>query len=258
MPGNALVVFLQATSVVVAAAMAAKLLKTHLYRRYRVLFWYFAFRAVNGVWPLFLHVKSDLYFYFWVFTLPINLLFYIWVVLELCGLVLERHRGLYTLGRWAMYFGMAVSITLSVLSLLPRITPATPQRSRIMFYFMATDRGVTFCMALFLILMLFLLSRYPVTLNRNVVLHATIYSVFFLSNTLDVILQSVFGVHLYMAIDTGLMGISCACLLTWLLFLNPRGEETRVQIPHFLPEHEERLLYQLDALNATMLKISRE
>jgi hypothetical protein len=265
MPGHVLVLFLQVTSLLASGLTAIKLFRTGLHRRYRVFFWYFIFRVANGVWPLFVGIKSSVYFYFWFFSEPLNLIFYVWVVLELCRLVLERHRGLYTLGRWAMYFGMAISVGLSILSLMAKIRRAPPQRSEIkklsvsiINYLYATDRGVTFCLAIFLLLMVFLLSRYPVPLSKNVVLHATLYTVFFLSNTLSVILSSVFGLELFSAIDTGLMGVSCACALAWLFFLNPKGEEVRMTIPHFGPEHEERLLLQLDSLNTTLLKVGRK
>ncbi len=211
---------------------AAKLLFTGLHRRYRVFFWYFCFRVVNGLWPFFFDIKSNIYFKLWALTEPVSLLFYLLVVLELCKLVLERHRGLYTLGRWAIGLGMAASVTLSFLSLLPKITPATPQRSRVMGYLLASDRGVTFCLAIFLLLMLFLLSRYPVPLSRNVILHAAIYTIFFLSNTLNLIFSSVFGLRLYRAVDIGLMGVSTACALAWAFLLTPKGEEVRMTIPH--------------------------
>ena len=40
------------------------------------------------------------------------MLFYILVVMELYGLVFERYKGLYTLGRWAMYGAIVISATI--------------------------------------------------------------------------------------------------------------------------------------------------
>jgi hypothetical protein len=91
-----------------------------------------------------------------------------------------------------------------------------------------------------------------------VVLHTTLYTIFFLSNTLGMILSSVFGQHLFTTIDAGLMGVSALSILAWLIFLNPNGEDVRVNIPHFAPEHEKRILYHLDALNSTLLKVSHK
>lgn len=256
MSGGTLVFTLQVLSLCGALLLAAKLYRTGLYNRYRIFFCYFIFRVLNGIWPLCLSVHSEAYLRLWVVSEPLIWMFYVGVVLELYRLVLERHKGLYTLGRWALYFGMAFSVGLSVWSLFLRIKPA--QRSRILPYIVPADRGVTLCLAIFLLLMLFLLSRYPVPLSRNVILHATLYTVFFLSNTLGVILFSVFGIGLYNSISTGLMVVSCACVYSWLFFLSPQGEEVRMNILHFGPEHEERLLYQLDSLNTTLLRAARK
>lgn len=261
MPGAALVLVFQWVSLLGSLLVAGKLFHTGLYRRYRVFFAYFIFRAAMAALPLVVSVGSPRYFFVWIFTAPINLMFYVWVVLELCALVLARHQGLYTLGKWAMYAGMAISVTLSILSLLASFKSAPAQRSlslskSIMQYFVAADRGVTFCLAIFLILMLLLLSRYPVPLSRNVVLHAAIYTVFFFGHSLSDILADVFGVHLFTVIDTCLTGVSALCILAWLLFLNVKGEEVRVNVPRLTPENEKRILYHLDSLNSTLLKVA--
>jgi hypothetical protein len=256
MSGGLFFLILQVVTLLASALTVWKLWKTGLFRRYRLFFWYFVFRVFNGVWPLLLNVKSAAYLTFYVASIPLNWFFYVGVILELCRLVLERHKGLYTLGRWALSIGLVISVGISVLSLLPHIKPS--QRSKVLAYIMPTDRGLTLCLAIFLLLMLFLVSRYPVPLSLNVVVHTSLYTVFFLSNTLKVILYSVFGVKLYTAIDTALGLVSTACIFCWLYFLSPKGEESRVTMPRFGPEHEQRLLFQLDALNATLLKVSQK
>jgi hypothetical protein len=111
---------------------------------------------------------------------------------------------------------------------------------------------------IFLLLMLLLLSRYPVALSRNVVLHASLYTAFFLSNTLNLMLAAIYGRSAFFAVDTASMGVSTLCVLAWFFFLTPKGEEVRVNIPHFTPENEQRILYHLDALNATLLKVAHK
>jgi hypothetical protein len=180
------------------------------------------------------------------------------MVFELYGLILERHKGIYSLGRWAMYAGLLVSVTISALALLPRITPQMPQRSKFMGYALAGERGVDFSLAIFLLLMMFLLSWYAVPLARNVVVHATIYTVFFLSSEMGLILKTVLGKRNLDALNTGLMAMSSACTLAWFFLLSRNGEEVRVRQPWIGPEQEERILYQLDALNATLLKAGRK
>jgi hypothetical protein len=257
MPSATLVLFFEVVSLLGSGLTALKLFRSGLHRRYRVFFAYFVFRVPYLACILCLDVKSNAYLYFWVVTEPLIWIFYILVVLELYGLVLEKHKGLYTLGRWAMYLAMAVSLTLSVLSLLPRITAAIPQRSKVLGYFFAAERGIDFSLAIFILLILLFLSLYPVPLSRNVKVYAVLYAVYFLSSTLASLLQSLFGLRLMNEAALLLMGTSAGCVVAWLFLLSSQGEEVRSSIPRFGPEHEERILAQLDALNRTLLRISR-
>src|SRR5262249_47388431 len=162
--------------------------------------------------------SSNAYFYCWVLTEPLVWIFHVLVVRELIGLVLQRHHGLYTLGRWAMYFGIVVSVSLSLISLMLKFKPGAAQKSQVIAYFYGTDRGVNLCLALFLILMVVLISRYPISLGRNIILHAVLFTTFFLGSSLTALLRSVLGIHLFTDIDTGLMALTAACTFGWFLF----------------------------------------
>jgi hypothetical protein len=192
-----------------------------------------------------------------VLTSPIVWSFYVLVVWELYGLILKRHPGIATLGRWAMYVSIAISVTISILSLLPRFAAAS-QKSKVIGYFYGAERGVTLSLALLLLLMLLFLSLYPVPLGRNVLIHATLYSLFFLGNSMTGLLRSMFGKSLYTAIDTGLMVLVAACIFGWFFLLTPKGEHVQFQVPKYDSEQELRLLRRLDALNETMLKVGQK
>jgi hypothetical protein len=265
MSGHSLVLFFQALAIVGAALTVYKLLKTNLKDRYRAFFWYFVFRIVNGLLGLILPVKSAAYFYCWIISTPIIWVFYVLVVRELYGLVLERHKGMYTLGRWLMYFSVVLSAGLSLSSFLLRLPKAPVQRSQwlvlkgsVLGYIVAINRGITFSLAILLVLMVFLLSLYAVTLSRNVKIHTALFACLFLSNSIGAVLHSVFGLRLYDAVDTGLMGISSLCTLAWFFLLTPKGEEVRRELPTLGPNDEGRILYQLDALNSTLMKVAKK
>ena len=258
MPSHALVLFFEWVSLLAAGLTALKLFRSELYRRYRFFFVYLVSLVPYDICLLVLDVHSGLYQEFWTVTTPLFWILYVLVVFELCGLILEKHKGIYTLGRWAMYLGIAVAVILSLLSLLPHITPATLQRSRIMGYILATERGVDFSLAIFILLILLFLSRYPVLLSRNVVVHSVVFSLFFLSNTLGLLLYSVFGLHINGEINLFLMGICSACMVGWLVLLNTKGEEVRLSTLQFGRGDEERILLELDSLNETLLRASHK
>jgi len=236
--------------------MVLKLYRTGLYRRYPVFFAFFIFRIPNSIWPLILPRDSHSYFYLWICTDPILLLFYVLVVVELYKSVLERYRGLYSLGRWVMYASVAISVTISALSLMPTIKPEAPQPSKIMIYVLATERGVDTALALFIILMLCFLSFFPLKLGRNVRVHALVFSVFYLSITFVLLMRLNFGLKFEDWLNTVLLVVVASSIIAWLTLLRSTGEDSK-QAPAALgPEYESRLLAHLDSINSALLKAS--
>jgi hypothetical protein len=236
--------------------MVLKLQRTGLYRHYPIFFAFFIFRIPNSIWPLFLAVTSPLYQQVWVLTDPIGLGFYVLMVVELYKLVLEKYKGLYSLGRWALYVSLAISVGISAISLLPQIKPSMPQRSKIMIYVLATERGIDTGLAILIVLILCFLSFFPVKLSRNVRMHALVFSIFFLSNTFVLLMRSLFGMRLGNEMNTILMGITAASVVAWLTLLRTAGEDARLAPVPFGEQHESRLLAHLDTLNAALLRAS--
>jgi hypothetical protein len=254
MAGAALESCLKAVSLLGCVLMALKLYGSGLNHRFPIFFAFFLFRIPNSIWPLFLDTSSSVYQKVWVLTEPLEFGFYVLMVVELYKLVLEKYKGLYTLGRWALYVSLVISVSISAITLLPRITPTMPQRSRIMFYVIATERGIQTGLALFIILILCFLSLFPVRLSRNVRVHALVFSCFFLSSTFVLLMRSLFGMHLLNVVNIGLMGVTAASLAAWLVLLRVE-EEDPVRAP-IEPEHESRLLAHLDSLNTALLRTS--
>jgi hypothetical protein len=256
MTGAALFSVLKAVSLLGSIAMVLHLFRTGLYSRYPIFFAFFIFRVPNTIWPFFLEVSAPRYQQVWILTEPIEFGFYVLMVVELYKLVLQKYKGLYTLGRWALSFSLAISVAFSAISLLPRINPSMPQRSKVMFYVLATERGIQTGLAIFIILILCFLSFFPVRLSRNVRIHALIFSIFFLSNTFVVLMRSLFGLHMAGEVNTILLGINVVSIVVWLGFLRVAGEDSTAAPVPFGPEHESRLLVHLDSLNAALLRPS--
>jgi hypothetical protein len=268
MPIAALVSFFQIVTLVGSALTVIKLFTTGLYRRYRIFFSYFVIRVPYAASVLFFSQKkgpsnhaglsSDAFFLFFIYTEPILMLFYILVVIELYGLVLERYKGLYTLGRWAMYASILIAVVVSLLTMLPKIAASTPEPSKRLFYEMGAERGIDLALVIFILLIVLFLSHYPVPLSRNVVVHTGIYAVFFLSDTLVLLLRTVFGWTASDGINLCITMLASACSIAWWLLLSAKGEAIQINAPQLRPDDEERILQQLDSLNATLLKVSKK
>lgn len=258
--GAAIIRFLEFLIFGACLLTSAKLVYNGLYRRYRALFAYLVFRIFYTGALLFVFKSTRSASYLWFFTLtePAIWLFYVLVVIELYSLVLERHRGLYTLGRWVLYGGLSISLLLSGLALVPELSGGAPQASRLLPIYFAIERGVDFSLLIFLLLILLWLTQYPVPLSRNVLVHSLAYTILFLSNTAGLLVRVILGYNLSGPVTTFFLGVGVVCTTIWLIFLTPKGEEVRVNLPSFGPEHEQRILNQLEALNKTLLKVSRE
>jgi hypothetical protein len=124
-------------------------------------------------------------------------------------------------------------------------------------YEIAAERGVFLALVIFILLIVWFLTRYPVPLSRNVVVHTVIYSVFFLCEALGLLWRTLLGFNVTATYSVVSTAISSACAVAWCILLSARGEEVRVQTP-VRPLSEERILQQLDDLNRTLLKISRK
>jgi hypothetical protein len=246
---STLVSVLQAATSLAAGLTAFRLWHTRLHRRYPILFSYMIFMTIFEFIPQVLNTRHLTYYWIWVCLEPILWALDILVVRELCRVVLEKYPGLVTIGRWGMYGGVAVAAFLSFLSLLPHIHSAMPARSRVLAYWIATGRGITFGLAIFLLLMLFALSRYPVHLSRNVILNALLFTLVFLADSLDAILRTVFDVRMSPWLIAAVSAAEVSCLLLWFFRLSPEGEHTQFSWIRFGPEYEKRVLERLDTLN---------
>jgi len=257
MTSVALSSFLQSLLLLGSALTALKLYTTGLYKKYPVFFFYFVFRIPNNLSPLVLDFRSNTYFFVYLATLPIMLLFYVLMVRELYRLVLEDYRGLQTAGRWAMYISLVCAVAISIATVIPKIRPSMPQRSKVMGYVMVSERGTQTALALFILVLLFLLSRYPIRLSRNVRVHAVIYSVFFLSGTITILARTVLGLKSMDTWNLVSSAINLACVSAWLILLSPVGEKVGERKIGAKGENERRLLLQLEGINAALLRISR-
>jgi hypothetical protein len=261
MPGVTLASLLNYVLVAGIALTAIKLFVTGLYKRYPFFFLYFVFRVPSSIYLLNADVHAKSYAIAWLYGEGITIIFYILLVVELYRLVLERYRGLQTLGRWAMYVSVIVSAVASVLlSMLPRIRDSLYHGKTLSYFSLMifAERGIDTALAIFIFLILLFLSRYPVRLSQNAQVHAIVYTIFFLGSTLNLLLRTIWGLRVADAVNTALAVISVCSVFAWLALLSPSGEEVRATQPRMAPEKEKRLLGQLELLNATMLRVSRQ
>jgi hypothetical protein len=236
----------------------ARLTRSGLVRRYRYFSAYLIYCTIPYGTSLLLDVRSAWYFKIWVFTQPLLWIFNFVVVLELYSLVLEKYKGLYTLGRWALWASMGISVVLSSVTLIPQLGNQVFKSSQVFLYYMVVERGVICSLLLFLFLILLLLRQYPVRLSRNVIVHCVVYSIFFLTSTMVQLLYSVFAVRTSNQVNMVVTGVMALCVLLWFSLLSAKGETVLVTVSSLGVDHERRILEKLDSLNSTVLRAARK
>src|ERR1700748_1963100 len=103
--------FVLATAATVAAG---RLLYLGLGRRFPALLAYLIFTVAGTVCPIVFNTTSRLYFWIYLSLVPLDCIFSIFAVRELLMLTFDNYPGIRTIGRWAMYAGMGLSVTVSL------------------------------------------------------------------------------------------------------------------------------------------------
>ncbi|HTB19541.1 MAG TPA: hypothetical protein VK708_15575, partial [Bryobacteraceae bacterium] len=150
-------------------------------------------------------------------------------------------------------FTLALAIVISLLPLLIEKTPNT-----LTGYLFIFERPVLSSLIVFVLLICVFLVYYPVPLGRNVIVYLAGYAVYFPMIAAMAFLQNLgyFWNRQKSNVD---MGVTLACLVFWLLALSRQGESKRVVVGHqWKPDDEQRLLAQLEAINASLLRSGRK
>ena len=256
MPRVSLLFALQVAALLGFSLTVFKLFRVGLFKRYLFFSLLLIIRIVCLLAAMPIPKNSKAYFYYWMLEHPLFWTFYVLVVRELCGLILEKYTGLKTLGRWFMYGSVAVALTVSILSMFTGVNPNIAARSSYgaLGLVISVDKGMTITLAVFLLVLTGLLSRYPVRLPRNVVVHAFLFTGLFLSDGLIKLWVTMFGVETFEIANLVLTLLTALCAFAWFWLLSRKGEEVTTHVAHMDSEREERLLSQLNYLNQTLIK----
>jgi hypothetical protein len=239
-----------------AALLSARLFFSGLHRRYRAFFLFTIFFTLENGSLGVLNPAGAAYQKIWVLTEPIEWFFYAWVVLELFSLVLRDYQGLCTVGRWSLIAATSVGLLASGFSLM--VPSNHTRQGLLMAYYYMAERAIYFSLVVFLLTILLLLTRYPITLNRNTIIHSVVFCVYFLGNTAIFLLLSTRGYEMIRIAAYATQAINLGAMGTWLAMLNEAGERRPQRLrPAWMPGQEEKLSSQLNALNLALLRLTR-
>jgi len=239
-------------------ALVARFFQLELTGRYHFFLAYLLFDSIRSIAGWFFSPGSTFYKNLWTFTEPVIWVLYVLVVLELSSLTFKEYRGIQALGRWTVYGSLIVSVFLSTITVLPTwIHSGEPAIS--LQRFLMVERGIDSALVLLLLLLLAFLVVFPIQLSKNVMTHAVLYSVFFLSNSMGILIVNLAGRQLSNVMSTCLMGATDLCLIAWLTLIRREGEQKMIVIRNQMPAVDEsRLIEHLESINATLLRASKK
>jgi hypothetical protein len=247
----------QFAQVLAAAVAAGRMLYLGLGKRFPALLGYLIFIACSSLCYSILDPRSKPFFWVYVFLMPLESIFKIFAVRELVMLTFDNYPGIRTVGRWTMYAGLVISITASLLLTRVFWTVGAHGRQKWgLFYFEVAQRSIVFALAVVIIAIIFVLSKYPLNLGRNTYVSCTFFSVLFLSEAAQLFVDAMMRELYNRYADWTEQFIIVFCLVGWAALLKPQTA-TAARVAFTGPQ-EDLLLQQLDSLNRLMSRAARQ
>lgn len=240
------------------AFVVVRVIQLGLYRIYRYFFLFLCTPLLINLPGAVFGTRSVPFFWTYVVLEPIRNVLYILVVWELFSVIFKNYAGLRSLSRWVMGLAAIVAPLGFILSIIAKGSQAF-RGSVYVPVLVRFERGLAFGLVIFILIMLFFISRYPIKLPRNSIVHCILYSVWFVGDA-AILLASGFlpmsmGSHV---VNTGQPVLEIACYLGWSLFLSKAGEYQQAQVRRDIsPEQEQFLIHELDAINEMVLRAGR-
>jgi hypothetical protein len=247
-----------------AAIAVARLIYLKLGRQFPALVaWLSVLSASDFAYSL-LSPQSALYFWIYVAEQPVLAVFGVLAVRELLAVVFRDYPGIRSVGRWGVYAGVAVASSASMAASIA-FAHDHSHGSLHLFYLEVFQRSVVFTLALVILSVLFVLSRYPLHLSRNSIVSSVFFSSIFLSDAVRLLIDSLsIRLNNQMA-DLTETAVVLLCLGTWAVLLQAEAAGQPAVISDtgetlhlsFANPAEAHLLSELDSLNRLLTRAAR-
>ena len=253
-----LVKSLWALNFLASAFVVWRLYSLGLQKTYRYFFAGMALGVIRTALLFPFGLRTEIYYQIWVATQPLLWLSYLFIVSELYSLVLRQYPGIETMGRWFFFGGVATAAIISALTVLPTMG-AAPVRYAMTYYYALIERGIATSLAIFLLLLLLLVTWFTIPLSRNLMTHCIVYTVFFFANNVIFLYRHLGGQKASYLHNISKLTVGLGCYFCWAFLLTRSGENRTASLRlGRSPLEEKRLLGQLEGLNATLLRTARK
>ncbi len=156
-----------------------RLVTARVPRRLPVLFAFLLYQLIQNLLGLLMSATSRRYQDLYTFTEPLNWVLYLFVIWEMYRRAFSGFPGIASIARWACYISAGVASLIGII--VAALSQSNPLDARFS-YVELWEKCTCFALAAFILLMIFLLSRYPVQLGWNEALSIVTFTVYFFGN----------------------------------------------------------------------------
>jgi hypothetical protein len=244
-------------NIAATAALIVRLLLSGLYAPYRCLFIYLGVDLTESVMAAVFRHNGFIYGIIYYAGQGLKMILAVLVVLELYRLALAGQPTLASYGRKTVSYVLTGAAAVALLGLaIDRTVP--PGRPPFLYRFLSFERTMDVCLFIFLLLIIAFMTWFPVRMKQNVALYIGGFVLYFLARASGLLLINILPPQYTNAMSNVMLSISLTCLVVWLIALRREGEQAITVVGHrWNPAATERLITQLEAINASLLRLSR-
>ncbi len=202
-------------------------------------------------------LSSSLYFFIYLLAAPLTWLLYLLAARYLYLRVFDRYPGIAFAGRSSLWIAASAVPISAIVSIF--LSPGRLTKGLTFSVITLLDRGVLFGIAFFLLLLVSVMVRYPISISQNIAIHSLVLAAVLLSQSLLQIADqwAAYRYTAYTNILAAAFDTVLAC--AWAFLLTNAGDSAVIRIrQNIKPEAEVHLLGQLDALNGILLRAARK
>ena len=200
-----------------------------------------------------LPLASPAYFWLYIVQTPLYCVLAILAVRELFKVVFADYPGIRTAGRMAIsWCALLACLIAALFAMARRPNPSSAALAAIELF----RRSAALSVALFILFLLYSLSRYPLHLRRNIVISTGMFSILFLSQAAQLLIDSFSWLLYHKEVDLANEFFSALCMGAWAALL--RAEPARAGKAGGAAAHEEQLLANLESLDRLLTRAARQ
>lgn len=246
-------------------ALVVRLLMLRLHAVYRV---FCAFLLVDLLSSLLFFVtelssrRLD-YRIIWMALRPVVWVLSLWMVYALLGAMLANLPGILRLSRRVLNWVFVLALIVALLTAKPEyaasgLAGSTDLINKVLAITFVLERAIFMAAVFVLMGVLAFILWFPVEMPRNLAVFSVGFVVFFSAFT-GLLLAHTYWPNVNLQFLNLLqVFVLAACYAYWLLLIDRAGETRRVRVGHsWQPGSQQRMIGELEAMNAALLRASR-